>query len=475
MIDAPFSRRTFLLGAAACVTAGAGALGVRAEAAAPLKFRSRKTAYAFGAGGGSGEAEIGAPMTEGLVSFLDNAPPPIIRLRQNTPALLQITNGLEEYTTLHWHGIRLPNAMDGVPYLTQLPMAQDETFTYAFTPPDAGTFWYHPHCMTLDQMAFGLTGLLIVDEPEDLGFDDEVALNLKDFRLDAEGQLLPAFTPKGAARAGTLGALRTANWAVAPTVPVPTGGLVRLRIAATDTTRIYRLILPGLEGRVIAWDGHPVREAVAWPSEEAPLVLGPGQRVDLAVRVPTSEGVEATVTDFGGARRTPLATLKTVGSPTKRDLRDLARLTPANLAEPDLAGAQTMEFVFGWTPDGNGQNNGFCGAYGYTFWSINRTPWAGDAEAAIAPLAELTLGKSYIMRLRNESPNAHPIHLHGLAFLPIASNQRTLPKNWTDTLMLLKGETVEIALVADNPGDWAFHCHIIEHQKTGLAGFIRVT
>ena len=89
----------------------------------------------------------------------------------------------------------------------------------------------------------------------------------------------------------------------------------------------------------------------------------------------------------------------------------------------------------------------------------------GDAASGIRPLAQLELGKSYIFRLRDESPHAHPIHLHGLSFLPLRSNKRRLKRNWTDTALLLRGETVDVALVADNPGDWAFHCHVIEHQK----------
>jgi FtsP/CotA-like multicopper oxidase with cupredoxin domain len=84
------------------------------------------------------------------------------------------------------------------------------------------------------------------------------------------------------------------------------------------------------------------------------------------------------------------------------------------------------------------------------------------------------MGKSYVLRLRNESPNLHPIHLHGLVFSPLKSNLRKLPPLLTDTMLLLKDEVVEIALVADNPGDWAFHCHVIEHQKTGLTGYIKV-
>jgi FtsP/CotA-like multicopper oxidase with cupredoxin domain len=113
-------------------------------------------------------------------------------------------------------------------------------------------------------------------------------------------------------------------------------------------------------------------------------------------------------------------------------------------------------------------NNGFCGSIEYTFWSINRRPWPGDAAKGIAPVAELKLGKAYVLRLRNSSPNRHAIHLHGLVFRPLRSNKRTLPSNWTDTIVLDKQETIDIGRVADNPGDWAFHCHVIVIRKRGL-------
>ena len=170
-----------------------------------------------------------------------------------------------------------------------------------------------------------------------------------------------------------------------------------------------------------------------------------------------------------------MASLRAIGSNLNRNLNALSALSPNPVAHPDLSVAQTHEFVFGWSPERMIANNGVCGSMGYTFWSINRTPWAGDAATGIGPLAQLELGKSYILRLRNESPHAHPIHLHGLSFLPLRSNKRRLKRNWTDTALLLRGETVDVALVADNPGDWAFHCHVIEHQKTGLAGYLRVS
>ena len=89
-------------------------------------------------------------------------------------------------------------------------------------------------------------------------------------------------------------------------------------------------------------------------------------------------------------------------------------------------------------------------------------------------MAQLRLGKSYIFRLYNETVYNHPIHLHGMTFQLLSSNKRIFAPLWTDTALLQAGETMEIAFVADNPGKWVFHCHVIEHQKTGLTGYIEV-
>ena len=418
---------------------------------------------------------IAGPITEGLVSTRSDGPPPVLRLRQGEPFAAGVVNGLADYTTMHWHGLRVPNAMDGVPYLTQFPIAEGERFDYRFTSEDAGTFWYHPHCMTMDQMALGLTGVLIVEERDDPGFDADIALNLRDFRLDDAGQWLDLWTPRGAARGGTLGTVMTANWLRAPVYQAPAGGLVRLRLVATDTTRVYRILVPGVSGSMMARDGHPLREPEAFPSLDAPLVLGPGQRADLAIRMPAEAGQVIDVQALARGGTPVLASLEATGPALNRSLNELAPLPPNPIPEPDLDHARIEEFVFGWSPDGDLPDNGFCGTLGYTFWSVNRQPWPGDAVADAGPLATFRRGESVVLRLRNESPNAHPIHLHGLVFRPIASNKRPVPSNWTDTALLLRNETMDVALVADNPGDWAFHCHVIEHQKTGLAGFIRVT
>lgn len=457
------NRRQLLSGAGAGACGLMGGFALARDQAPRFDLHARRTSYAFD-----------RPETQGLVSLADNAPPPVLRLKQGQEAVLALSNGLDEYTTLHWHGLRIPNAMDGVPYLTQFPVAPGETFEYRYTPPDAGTFWYHPHCRTMEQMAHGLTGIMVVEEADDPGFDADIELNLKDFRLADDGTLLPYFTARGAARGGTLGNQRTVNWQIAPSYDAPAGGLVRLRIAVTDTTRVYKLVLPDVPGRIIAWDGQPVEEEVPWPSADAPLWLGPGQRVDVLVQMPEDEGAELPLTTLIGLTPEPLVHLRAVGASLGHRIEDAAPLPANPFAHPVFEDAEMREVIFGWSPEGNGTDNGLCGTFGYTFWSIDRAPWPGDAVPGVGPVMELELGKSYILRLRNESPNFHPIHLHGLVFKPIASNQRVLPANYTDTLLLFEEEVVDVLLLADNPGDWAFHCHVIEHQKSGLTGYIRV-
>lgn len=413
-------------------------------------------------------------MTTGLVSLQQNAPPPVLFANQGEMTRFNLRNSSEAYTAMHWHGIRLANEMDGVPYLTQLPIAQNETFVYDFAPPDAGTYWYHPHCLTMTQMAQGLTGALVIKEKVDPGFDDDHVINLKDFMLDENDQLDTPYSLRNAARAGTFGNFMTANWQQSPRFECKAGGLARIRLVNTDTTRIHQLHFTSSHVKVIAWDGHPIEEEISTPDQNNPLILGPGQRADVVVLMPATE--EATVEVIAGDTNIPqvMSTLVATGVNLNRNLQDVVPLPPNPIAQPDMQNSESLDFLFGWSPLGKAPNNGYCGTLGSNFWSINRVAWPGDNAPSNEALATLEQGRTYIMRMQNGSPNTHPIHLHGLVFKPISSNLRKIPANWTDTVVLLKDEIVEVVVVADNPGDWAFHCHVIEHQKTGLAGFITV-
>jgi FtsP/CotA-like multicopper oxidase with cupredoxin domain len=455
------SRRELLLGGTGVLTAfAAGAFGARQAQAADHALTLSRLSHDI----------LPEAATRNMMSFLPDAPPPVLRLRQGRKTSIDVANALGEATTVHWHGLRIANAMDGVPYLTQHPIEAGQSFRYEFTPPDAGTFWYHPHCNTLEQIARGLTGVMVVEEEEDPGFDHDLPLNIRDFRLGGDGQFIAFYKARNLARGGTLGTVSTVNWQVDPVYDLTAGSLVRLRLAVTDLTRVGNYSIAGAEAQVIALDANPLPQPM--PADN--IMLAPGQRADIALRVPDVDNEVATLVLKKPNGGKVLARFRPKGASGGRSLRELKPLPPNPVAEADLNNAEVLDFVFGWSPEGNAPEASICGSLGLTFWSINRVAWGGDRPGPLDPLATLRLGKSYVLRLRNETPNDHPIHLHGLSFRLLRSNKRELPPLVTDTALLLEEETMEVALVADNPGDWAFHCHVIEHQKTGLAGFLRV-
>lgn len=458
------ARRTLLKGAlvAGAYAGGmalAGRFGGTADAHAATVLSARTTEAAI----------AGDRPTEGVMTYGEGGMPPVLRMARGRPFALRLDNALDEPTTIHWHGLRIENRMDGVPFLTQPYVYPGDGFDYVFTPPDAGTFWYHPHCNTLTQIGRGLAGVLVVEDPADPVFDAEFVLNLRDWRLGGDGQFIAPFRPRDAARAGTFGTVRTANWKQSPQYDAPAGGLVRLRLAATDVTRILSLLVEGAEAQVIALDGNPVARRFALDR----LLVGPGQRLDLCLRMPDAEGAVAALRDLRGTKPATLATFRAVGASLGRETGDLPALAANPLPEPDLSAATEIPFVVSASAEER-PKDGICGSIGYNFWAINKVPWADDSGDPTAPLAEMKAGRSYVFNVENPTPQIHPLHLHGLVFRPMNSNKRTVLPHASDTFLVLPDEKVQLALVADSPGDWVFHCHIIEHQKTGMTSYVRV-
>jgi FtsP/CotA-like multicopper oxidase with cupredoxin domain len=405
-------------------------------------------------------------MTPAL-SYGDGFPGPVLRVRQGEPLRVRLVNRLDAPTTIHWHGVRLPNAMDGVPTLTQPPVAPGDEFVYEFTPPDAGTFWYHPHYDSLVQLNRGLAGALIVEEREPPRFDADVLFVIKDWNLDESGRFLAPTTPKAAARAGTFGDLHTVNGAIEPIHEVPAGGVCRLRLLNIDMTRIFKIVLEGGEASVIALDGHPLPA----PQPLKLLSLGPGMRADLSLRAPAAVGAALRLVNTSASAPWTMATLRTV--PPAQPLANVpARLAPNPIPEPDLAGAEVLPFAFA---TGAGSGSIICGSATPqpVLWSINKQAWS-EVPALMPPLAALRLGRTYLLELQNATPHAHPIHLHGFAFKLLRSNERDIVPHFADTALLSPKERLTVAFVADNPGDWMLHCHIIEHQATGMTGYLHV-
>jgi len=417
---------------------------------------------------------IPGTQTPGL-GFNGQYPSPVLRAKQGQPITITVINKLDQPTTIHWHGIRIDIAMDGVPFLSQKPIMPGETFVYRFTPPDAGTFWYHPHVNSVEQLGKGLVGVLIVDEADSDQFSADqfaadIPLMIKNWHLNDDGSFRPLSIPRYAARMGTPGNYETINGEHKPIIDVPENSWVRLRFANVDNTLVYKIRLKDYDARLLSIDANPLQPAPAFTQH----AIGAGMRFDLAIKTPAA-GETVTVQNGKGKLFFDFCTLKSIASPASQDHQQPLPTPPLNpLSEPDIANADTLKFTFEWegaiTPaDDQGKAK-------HTFWTINRRAWEGMSHNNIpAPLANLEFGKTYVFDLKNNTPHHHPIHIHGIMFKVLKSNKKAIEPFFTDTVLMEKNERVKIAFVADNPGRWMYHCHVIEHMKTGLMGYIEVS
>jgi FtsP/CotA-like multicopper oxidase with cupredoxin domain len=409
---------------------------------------------------------------------------PVLRARLGEPLHAMLLNGLNEHSSIHWHGVRIANPMDGVPYLTQMPVLAGENFSYRFTPPDPGTTIFHPHCNTVEQFGRGLAGVLIVEGDESEPFDDDVVCVLKDWRVDGEGRFLPLMTVDGAGGAGSFGALRTTNGFVAPEISVPAGANIRLRLVNLDLTRIGELGLEGAPAHVIAIDGNAV---TPFPLET--WRLGPAMRLDVSLRTPAA-GQRMTLFDYFAAEPVTLATLVARGPSRRNDDFAVAPLVPAELAEPDLAAAKIHALRLSTAaapsnyqdvppillPDGTTIDvlDSLC-ANPRTLWAIDGKAWPEREHANLPPpFARFGRGDSVVLDFVNESKQPHPMHLHGHTFKVLSASQLPRPEHRADTVLVMPDERVRVAFVADNPGKWMIHCHIVEHQDTGMMAWFEV-
>jgi FtsP/CotA-like multicopper oxidase with cupredoxin domain len=411
------------------------------------------------------------PQTD-LWVYNGRVPGPTLRVRQGERLRVDVVNDLPEATTVHWHGLRLPNAMDGVPHLTQPPIAAGGgRFTYEFVCPDAGTYWYHPHLRGNVQVEMGLAGALIVEEPERLAVDRDVLWVLDDWRMLRDGQVAQDFASmRDAAHDGRIGNTVTINGTLPDEFAVEAGERIRLRLLNVANARIFALRFEGHTPTVIAQDGMPCEPYVP---DGGRIVLGPGMRADVILDGTGKPGERRRVIDdFFAGQAYEVVTL--AYDPRKRrrvsSAGPVPRLAPNGVSEPDLLAAQRHRIVF--TGGMMGMMGGMPGMG--AVWAINGRS-ATESDHSHAPLLTLERGRSHVLELVNDTAWWHPIHLHGHSFRIVSRNGvRESRQPLVDTSLLPPRERAEIAFVADNPGDWMFHCHVLEHQASGMMATIRV-
>lgn len=462
------TRRAFLQQTAAVLGMAASARHVSADTHAPALLTAREASVQLAPEGYSETTIWG---------YEGRTPGPTIRVPQGERVQRRLVNTLPEPTSVHWHGIRIDNAMDGVSGLTQEAVAPGQSFDYDFVAPDAGTYWYHAHNRSWVQVARGLHGPLIVEEAEAPDVDREETLVLDDWLLDPSTALIDESfdQPMIMSHAGRIGNLITANGRFDLSVPVERHMRLRLRLINASNARIFPIQLAGMRGWIVALDGMPL----AAPEElEDVLVLGPAQRADLIVDITAEQGEAAHLVRIGNNGRPASQIVLPVTGIAAQTPREAPNALPANprTHSPSLADARPLRLVMSGGAMGR-MNSAFLGGERLTFrelaarghfWAFNEM-----AEMTQEPLADLSLGEPVRLAIVNETVFPHAMHLHGMHFREIGHDGVTGPLR--DTLLLAAGETRDIAFVADNPGDWLFHCHMLSHAESGMMTWMRVT
>lgn len=501
------SRRRFVqLGYAGAVAAVAGGVGVR-ELTRPNRIGPRSTLVAA--------AEEHRPTTGQVVrrdltaavrsvdlggrtvttwAYGDTVPAAPIRVRAGDRLEVTMHNRLPSPTTVHWHGIRLRNDMDGVPGVTMDPIRPGGRFHYSFIVPDPGTYWFHPHVGV--QLDTGLQGPLIVEDPNEPGdYDTEEVLIVDDW-TDGWGaspqQLLARFRRHGMGRMGGMGGMggmgsmpgmggmgggkgevdsehplgRDAGDVVYPAhlvngrlardpavVTARPGDRVRLRLINAGSDTAYRLVVGGHRLTVTHADGYPVR-----PVTVDSLVLGMGERYDVIVRVgdgrfpiyavPVGKGGEPALavlrTTTGASAPGEFAAPPGITRGRLLTYADLAAASQARLPsrQPDRTLAVTLTM-----------------AHGGRRWLINGRPFEDFEPLQVNP------GERVRLNLDNRSMMFHPMHLHGHTFAltrPGGDGPRK------DTVNVLPMARQSLDLDTDNPGQWLLHCHNAYHGELGM-------
>ncbi|MEO9823147.1 MAG: multicopper oxidase family protein [Paracoccaceae bacterium] len=428
-------RRTFLLGTAAALSLPSSAF------ASPKVLRAEHV-----------KAQI-LPEGDGatdMLGFNGTTPGPELRVRQGEVLSLRFENQTDQGSSVHWHGIRLENAMDGVPGMTQPLIAPGESFDYRFTAKDAGTFWYHSHNRSWEQVAKGLYGPLIIEETNPPKVDHDITVMLDDWRIEETGALDGGFgNMHDFAHAGRMG-----NYAkILPSrETVRLGERIRLRLINTATARVFPIRIEGLDAKVVALDGMPL--TAPRPLED--FQIAPAQRIDLI-------GDVTSAVDFLFVLRDDIyemGKLRIEGEDKVPTAEPIAALAAPDVLKPKAKPDQSLSLrMEGGAMGGRHQ--------GDDIWAFN-----GVSGMKEAPLASIKRGETVEFELINDTSFAHGIHLHGHHFYEL--NRDGSLGDLRDTSLIERGASRKIAVVFDNPGKWLLHCHMLGHQASGMKTWVEV-
>jgi FtsP/CotA-like multicopper oxidase with cupredoxin domain len=409
-----------------------------------------------------------------VMHYNQSIPGPVLRLPQGRESVIRFENALDETSSVHWHGLRIANAMDGVPGMTQAPVGPGESFEYRLTPPDAGTYWYHSHQRSWAQLALGLAGVLIVEEGNPPPVDQDLVFAIDDWRLDDEMQVdrksLGAMHDW--AHGGRMGNVITVNGETEKAFHVAPGERIRLRLVNIANARVMNLLFNEPAISVIAIDGQPVEPFTPVGGK---IQLAPGQRTDLMIDMLSAPGQRSLIEVVIGEYAYEVASF-VYDQKVRREqlLATTIRLEQNPLQNHHLP----KEFLHVPMVMEGGAMGGMRSAkYQGQEMDVrelvkNQKIWALNGIAGLPekPLFSVKRGTAVSLDVANDNSWPHAMHLHGHHFI-----YHKAPGIWRDTALFARGEQGTMRFIADNPGKWLIHCHMVEHMAGGMVTWFQVS
>lgn len=463
------------------------------------------------------------------LAYNGSVPGPTIKVQQGAEVTINFTNNTDVPNTIHSHGVRLDNAFDGVPDVTQPAVAIGQSFAYKIKFPDAGVFWYHPHIREDYAQALGLYGMFLV-QPTEANYWSPVNQEWPIFVSDVlmqNGQLAP-FDKSAADHTlmGRYGNTLLVNGNTNTQFQAKQGEVARMYIANASTARPFSLTIPGVKMKLVGGDNGKY-EQEQWADS---VVLGPSERAIIEVMFDKSGSF--TLENKTPQQESPLATINVstqqVATSYKNQFETLrANKDVATSIDPfrqyfnkpidknlvltlDMKGMMGNSSGTHQMPNGQMMSNGSGGMQGMHMMGGNMAmnnnsmsmgndsdpiEWEDTMGMMNANSTTNTLqwkmvdkdtgkandqidwqfkkGDVVKISIYNDPnsmhPMQHPIHFHGNRFLVLSTNGvKNTDLVWKDTVLIPKGATVELLADMSNPGTWMAHCHIAEHLESGM-------
>ncbi|CAM3471587.1 multicopper oxidase family protein [Marinicrinis lubricantis] len=456
--------------------------------------------------------EITPGKTLPVWTFNNSVPGPEFRVKQGDTVKITLKNDLPEPTTIHWHGLPVPNEMDGIPGVTQNAVQPGKSFVYEFKATVPGTYWYHSHQDGANQVDKGLYGAFIVEGTDekvdrdytlvldewmsmgdmDMSSMDNSSMNMDMSSMDHSNMNMDSSKDQassennidhgnmsddahGSSAEGhdmSMYDIYSINGKSGDSIDkliVKKGEKVRIRLVNAGLLS-HNIHLHGHEFKVVSTDGQPINNPAS--INDQVISIAPGERYDLEFEAnnpgqwyiedhgddPRVKGMKAIIA-YEGANADTDKPNETAALP----ILDLTRYGQSSNSVFTLDQKYDLEYTMDLNTDQQS---------GQQVYTINGKTYP-DTE-------KIKVKKGDLVKVRlvnNSKTDDHPMHLHGHFFQVLSKNGKPIEGSpiVKDTLNLKPGEEYEVAFVADNPGDWMFHCHELHHAAAGMVTHLRYT